>query len=128
MKTKTKGGKTNRQKAKFGLPDPEHAKSAVLVSLRSPESQRGSRRSIDYFVRWYCSEPRLSLNKTVVTRFRIYLEDQTTGSGHHKRAASGGAPTDLRSSGYRTPEPRTRSRYSPCEGIEKTEISDFEKT
>ena len=76
MKTKARGEKTNRQKVKLGLPDLEHAKSAVLVSLRSPESQRSYRRSIDCFVRWYCSEPRLSLNKTVVARFRIYLEDQ----------------------------------------------------
>jgi len=81
MKTKAKGAKTNRQKAKLGLPDLEHAKSAVLVSLRSPESQRSYRRSIDYFVRWYCSEPRLSLNKTVVTRFRIYLQDQQLAPG-----------------------------------------------
>jgi len=25
---------------------------------------------------WYCSEPRLALNKTVVTRYRISLEDR----------------------------------------------------
>ena len=58
MKTKAKGEKTNRQKAMLGLPDLEHAKSAVLVSLRSPESQLSYRRSIDFFVRWYCSERR----------------------------------------------------------------------
>src|SRR2546430_12978398 len=28
------------------------------------------------FVGWYCSEPRLSFNKTVVTRYRIHLEDR----------------------------------------------------
>jgi site-specific recombinase XerD len=53
----------------------------VLVSLRSRESQRSYRRSIDDFVRWYCSEPRLSLNKTVVTRYRIHLEDQLLAPG-----------------------------------------------
>ena len=58
MKTKAKGERTNRQKAMLGLPDLEHAKSAVLVSLRSPESQLSYRRSIDFFVRWYCSERR----------------------------------------------------------------------
>ena len=46
----------------------------MIVSLRSPESQRSYRRSIDDSVAWYCSEPRLSFNKTVVTRYRIYLE------------------------------------------------------
>jgi site-specific recombinase XerD len=37
-------------KTKFGLPDLEHAKIAVIVSLRSFESQRSYRHSIDEFV------------------------------------------------------------------------------
>src|SRR5215469_5931951 len=74
MKSKTR--KSKRLKTKLGLPDLEHAKSAVLVSLRSPESQRSYRHSIDDFVCWYCSEPRLSFNKTVVTRYRIHLENR----------------------------------------------------
>jgi len=65
----------------LGLPDLDHARSAVLVSLRSPESQRSYRHSIDDFVSWYCSEPRLSFNKTVVTRFRIYLENRMLSPG-----------------------------------------------
>jgi site-specific recombinase XerD len=73
--------KQNRQKTKLGLPDLEHAKSAVLVSLRSPESQRSYRHSIEDFVCWYCSEPRLSFNKTVVTRYRIHLEDRLLAPG-----------------------------------------------
>jgi site-specific recombinase XerD len=48
----------------------------VLSSLRSPESQRGYRHSIDEFIAWYCSELRLSFNKTVVTRYRIHLESR----------------------------------------------------
>ena len=71
----------NRQKSKLGLPDLEHVKSAVLVSLRSPESQRSYRRSIDDFVCWYCSEPRLSFNKTVVTRYRVHLEGRLLAPG-----------------------------------------------
>jgi site-specific recombinase XerD len=81
MRRKSKKAKSNRAKTKLGLPDLEHAKSAVLVSLRSLESQRSYRRSIDDFVHWYCSEPRLSFNKTVVTRYRIYLEDQLLAPG-----------------------------------------------
>ena len=34
MQRKTRRGKSNRAKTKLGLPDLEHAKSAVLVSLR----------------------------------------------------------------------------------------------
>jgi hypothetical protein len=53
----------------------------VLGSLRSPESQRGYRHSIDEFIGWYCSEPRLSFNKTVVTRYRIHLESRRLAPG-----------------------------------------------
>jgi hypothetical protein len=71
MKRK-KGRKTIHAERKLGLPDLEQAKSAVLASLRSPESQRSYRHSIDEFVLWYCSEPRLSFNKTV-GRFMDWL-------------------------------------------------------
>ncbi len=81
MRRRTKARRQNRQKTKLGLPDLEHVKSAVLVSLRSPESQRSYRRSIDEFVCWYCSEPRLSFNKMVVTRYRIHLEDKLLAPG-----------------------------------------------
>ena len=84
MKRRTKKRKQNRQKAKLGLPDLEHVKSAVLVSLRSPESQRSYRRSIDDFIFWYCSEPRLSFNKTVVTRYRIHLEERSISTSHRR--------------------------------------------
>lgn len=81
MRRKAKRARLSRAKTKLGLPDLEHAKSAVLVSLRSPESQRSYKRSIDDFVCWYCSEPRLSFNKTVVTRYRIHLEDRLLAPG-----------------------------------------------
>ena len=81
MKRRSKARRSNRQKTKLGLPDLEHVKSAVLVSLRSPESQRSYRRSIDDFVYWYCSEPLLSFNKTVITRYRIHLEDKLLAPG-----------------------------------------------
>jgi site-specific recombinase XerD len=81
MRRKIRTKKPNQHKTKLGLPDLEHVKSAVLVSLRSPESQRSYRRSIEDFVAWYCSEPRLSFNKTVVTRYRIHLEDKLLAPG-----------------------------------------------
>ena len=81
MRKKAKGRKPNRQKTKLGLPDLEQAKAAVLASLRSPESQRSYRYSIDEFVFWYCSEPRLSFSKTVVTRYRMHLEDRDLAPG-----------------------------------------------
>jgi site-specific recombinase XerD len=70
-----------RPKRKLGLPDLDHSKAAVLDSLRSPESKRGYRHAIDEFVQWYCSEPRLSFSKVVVTRFRIALENRGLAAG-----------------------------------------------
>jgi site-specific recombinase XerD len=73
--------KAIRPKAKLGLPDLDHAKRDVLNSLRSAESKRGYEHAIDEFIEWYCSEPRLSFNKTVVTRYRTHLEDRQLAAG-----------------------------------------------
>lgn len=78
---KSKRRKIARLKTKLGLPDLAQAKSAVLASLRSPESRRSYRHVIDEFVLWYCFEPRFSFNKTVVTRCRIHLEDRQLAPG-----------------------------------------------
>ena len=56
------------------LPDLDYAKGAVLNTLGSPESKRAYQLAIDDFVIWYCSEPRLAFNKTVVLRYRLELE------------------------------------------------------
>jgi site-specific recombinase XerD len=72
----------SRKKAKrcakrvLRLPDLEFAKSAVLNTLRSSESKRSYRFAIDDFVAWYCSEPRIAFNKTVVLRYRLDLESR----------------------------------------------------
>ncbi len=76
----TKGQK-NRPKTKLAIPDLEHSKLAVLRSLDSPDSRRGYQHAIDEFVAWYCSEPRLAFNKTVVLRYRIYLEERGLAPG-----------------------------------------------
>ena len=60
------------------LPDLEQAKTAVLNSLTNFDSQR---HAIDEFVDWYCSEPRLALNRTVVVRYRSYLEMRQLAPG-----------------------------------------------
>jgi site-specific recombinase XerD len=73
--------KAKRPKTKLGLPDLDHSKSAVLNSLRSPESKRGYAHAIEEFIQWYCSEPRLSFNKVIVTRYRIHLEDRHLAPG-----------------------------------------------
>lgn len=64
----------NAPKRILALPDLEHAKSAVLDSLTSTSGQRTYDHAIREFVGWYCSEPRLAFNRTVVLRYRIHLE------------------------------------------------------
>jgi len=60
----------------LALPDLEHTKSAVLCSLTSRSGQRTYDHAIREFVSWYCSEPRLAFNRTVVLRYRIHLEQR----------------------------------------------------
>jgi hypothetical protein len=60
----------------LALPDLEHAKTAVLNSLTSVSGQRTYDHAIREFVAWYCSEPRLAFNRTVVLRYRIHLEQR----------------------------------------------------
>jgi len=58
MATKASGKRGRRvPKTVLRLPDLDLAKS-----------QRGYRHTIDEFIDWYCSEPRLSFSKTVVLR------------------------------------------------------------
>jgi hypothetical protein len=73
--------KRSSPKHSLSLPDLDQARSAVLNSLPSKESKRGYRHAIDEFIASYCSEPRLSFNKAVVTRYRIHLESRELAPG-----------------------------------------------
>jgi integrase len=72
--SKSKSRKKKDPKRVLALPDLEHAKTAVLNSLTSMSGQRTYDHAIREFVAWYCSEPRLAFNRTVVLRYRIHLE------------------------------------------------------
>jgi len=63
------------------LPDLDHAKISVLNSLSSPGSRRNYKFAMQQFIDWYCSEPRLALNRTVVLRFRLHLESLGLAAG-----------------------------------------------
>jgi integrase len=69
-----KNKRKRNPKSVLKLPDLEQSKSAVLNSLTSQSSQRSYDHAIREFIDWYCSEPRLAFNRTVVTRYRISLE------------------------------------------------------
>jgi hypothetical protein len=77
MRKSTK--KSRRKKAPkrvLAVPDLEHSKATVLNSLTSAIGQRTYDHAIREFVAWYCSEPRLAFNRTVVLRYRIHLEQR----------------------------------------------------
>src|SRR5216110_708113 len=71
----------NSTRSVLRLLDLEHSKTAVLNSLTSRDAQRGYRHSIDEFVDWYCSEPRLAFNRIVVMRYRSHLESRQLAPG-----------------------------------------------
>jgi integrase len=82
MKQESRFSKQRKHpKSRLRLPDLEFSKTAVLNSLSSVDGQRGYGHAIDEFVDWYCSEPRLALNRTVVLRYRSYLEARSLAPG-----------------------------------------------
>jgi integrase len=68
--------KPNYRRRVLRLPDLDHCKLAVLNSLGSPASRRVYEYAINQFIAWYCSEPRLALNRIVVVRYRMHLESR----------------------------------------------------
>jgi hypothetical protein len=75
------GSPKRHKKRAVSLPDLDQAKSAVLNTLSSVDAQRGYRHAINEFIDWYCSEPRLSFNRAVVVRYRMYLEQRKLAPG-----------------------------------------------
>src|SRR5664280_777391 len=56
------------------IPELQQSKTAVLNTLASKHSRRSYEYAIDRFITWYCSEPRLEFNRSVVVRYRSFLE------------------------------------------------------
>src|SRR5438094_4059575 len=71
-----KTSKRSKPKTILRLPDLEQSKNAVLHSLAAVSSQESYGHAIDEFIGWYCSEPRLAFNRTVVLRYRFFLEQK----------------------------------------------------
>ena len=56
------------------VPELEQSKAGVLSTLASSHSRRAYKHAIEAFIAWYCSEPRLGFNRSVVLRYRSFLE------------------------------------------------------
>lgn len=64
----------NTRKDRPTLPELDQTKGSVLNSLTSLQSRRSYQHAMDEYIEWYCSEPRLALNRAVVLRYRLQLE------------------------------------------------------
>src|SRR5271157_5857531 len=71
-----KTSKRSKARTILRLPDLEQSRNAVLHSLAAASSQESYGHAIDEFIGWYCSEPRLAFNRTVVLRYRFFLEQK----------------------------------------------------
>jgi site-specific recombinase XerD len=60
--------------ATLTIPKLEQSKAAVLNSLASQHSRRSYEDAIGRFIAWYCSEPKLTFNRSVVVKYRSFLE------------------------------------------------------
>jgi len=76
MASRQKTVKRHKPKTILRFPDLEHSKNAVVNSLAAASSQESYGHAIDEFIGWYCSEPRLAFNRTVVLRYRFFLEQK----------------------------------------------------
>lgn len=56
------------------IPELQQSKTAVLNTLASQHSRRSYEYAIERFIAWYCSEPRLTFNRSVVVKYRSFLE------------------------------------------------------
>src|ERR1700739_4112560 len=88
------------------LPDLDHAKLSVFNSLSSPNSRRNYKFAMEQFISWYCSEPRLALNRAVVLRFRLHLESLGLAAGtvNQRLAAGRQVAYEAADSGLLSPE------------------------
>ena len=66
--------KTSRRSDRPTLPELDQTKRSVINSLASLQSRRSYQHAMDEFIDWYCSEPRLALNRSVVLQYRTQLE------------------------------------------------------
>jgi integrase len=71
-----KTSKRSKTRSMLRLADLEQSKIAVLHSLGAASSQESYGHAIDEFIGWYCSEPRLAFNRTVVLWYRFFLEQK----------------------------------------------------
>jgi integrase len=74
MLPKKQPSKSASCSASLTVPELNQSKTTVLNTLASAHSRRSYKHAIEKFIAWYCSEPRLGFNRSVVVRYRSFLE------------------------------------------------------
>ena len=73
--------RTNGKKSRTDrptLPELDQTKRSVLNSLTSLQSRRSYQHAMDEFIEWYCSEPRLALNRGIVLGYPAATEAKSS--------------------------------------------------
>src|SRR3989442_11671945 len=109
-----KTSKRSKTRSMLRLADLEQSKNAVLHTLAAASSQESYGHAIDEFIGWYCSEPRLAFNRTVVLRYRFFLEQKNLAPSTINVSVGRCAAARVRSLRHWPLESRTGGRYSPC--------------
>lgn len=91
--------------ASLTVPELDQSKTTVLNTLASAHSRRSYKHAIEKFIAWYCSEPRLGFNRSVVVRYRSFLEGLSLSAATIK--------TDDRAT---TPQPKFLRRQNLSDG------------
>src|SRR5258708_27988240 len=74
MLPKKQPSKSASCSASLTVPELDQSKTTVLNTLASAHSRRSYKHAIEKFIAWYCSEPRLAFNRSIVMRYRSFLE------------------------------------------------------
>ena len=89
------------------IPELQQSKIAALNTLASRHSWRSYQYAIERFIVWYCSEPRLTFNCSVVVKYRSFPERLSLIRSHHQLASvcrSGRLADESAESGWLSPE------------------------
>src|ERR1700746_2615959 len=105
-----KTSKRSKARTMLRLADLEQSRNAVLHPPGAASSQESYGHAIDEFIGWYCSEPRLSFNRTVVLRYRFFLEQKNLAASTINVRLAARETTRIRGSRYRPSQSRINSR------------------
>jgi hypothetical protein len=94
MARRQKTARRPKPKTALRLPGLEQSKNTVLNSLAAASFQESYGHAIGEFIGWYCPEPLLAFNRTVVLRHRFFLEQNSLAPPtiNMRLAACGGLP------------------------------------